>query len=193
MKSNINPILAKSENVILISECVYMKIGLEALLEKKAKKLGKRIVFLNFDSQESITNLLRLCREITNFTLLCDTRSKYFPYLFNNFKNYTSSSNEEKSWIGRHISKLASITYLNNSNATERLSSIEKKVIELLMNAWKPEQISKLTGLHVKTISCYKRSAMNKLGTNTLQELFQQYYGISRIRNIAFLSNDMPL
>lgn len=61
------------------------------------------------------------------------------------------------------------------------------------MNAWKPEQISKLTGLHVKTINCYKRSAMNKLGTNTLQELFQQYYGISRIRNIAFLSNDMPL
>lgn len=183
-----------TKKVIFVSECSYMKAGLKSLLRIKADELGIEIQYQDYDYNTSIIELIAYCRKNYEVILLCDTRSKFFPYLFEAFRTGVATFKGKKThWISRLLPGVTDKLYHDNSNYISRLSAVENQIIKLLMRAWKPKQISEVTGLDVKKISFYKRNAMKKMGAATSHELFQKYYGNSKIKNIAILSDSVML
>ncbi|HCR0223718.1 TPA: hypothetical protein OMS29_004898 [Klebsiella aerogenes] len=178
-----------TQKVILLSECSYLKIGLGFLLRKRAYELGINIQYIELDPEDSILNLIGYCRSNIQVTVLCDTRSKYFPYLFDLFRKFSIPvKSKATAWITNLTPEITDKPKQCYQSYANRLTAVENQIVKLLMKAWKPKQISELTGMDVKKISYYKRNAMRKMGVSTSHELFQRYYGSSKIKNIAILT-----
>lgn len=55
-----------------------------------------------------------------------------------------------------------------------RLTEPEKRTVRDLLNGLSPDDISQKEKMSVKTVSAYKRKAMNKLNVKSLQQLYNQ-------------------
>lgn len=179
-----------TQRVIFLSECSYMKKGFHFLLCKRAEELGIDIQYIELEPEDAITNLIGYCRGHVQVTVLCDTRSRYFPYLFDMFRKFEKSAKSKTTaWITNLAPEITNKPERYNQSYANRLTALENQIVKLLMKAWRPKQISELIGIDVKRVSYYKRNAMRKMGVSTSHELFHKYYGSSKIRNIAILSN----
>ena len=178
------------QRVIFLSECSYMKIGLRLLLFKRAEEIGVNIQYIELDPEDCIHNITRCYRDNSNIqvTILCDTRSRHFPYLFDKLRKFeTPIKNKRNSWIANLAPSITNKPQQYYQSGAYRLSALENQIVRLLMKAWKPKQISEFIGIDVKRVSYYKRNAMRKMGVLNSHELFHRYYGSSKLRNIAIL------
>lgn len=185
-KSNI------TQKVIFLSECSYMKAGFQFLLCKRADELGIKIQYTEQEPKDFIQNSIEYCMSDNQLTVLCDTRSRYFPYLLDRFRKFSNPVKSKAStWITNLAPERINKPQQYYQSYANRLSAVEHQIVKLLMKAWKPKQISEFTGLDVKKISYYKRSAMRKIGVSTSNELFHRYYGNGKVRSIAILSSSV--
>ncbi|HCC5867071.1 TPA: hypothetical protein M5853_004950 [Klebsiella aerogenes] len=179
-----------TQRVIFLSECSYMKAGLKFLLFKKAEEIGINIQYFELNPEDCILNLADYYRNISDIqvTVLCDTRSKHFPYFFDKLRKFeTPINNRKTSWITNLAPSITIKPQQYYQSYAYRLSALENQIVRLLMKAWKPKQISELIGMDVKRVSYYKRNAMRKMGVLNSHELFHRYYGSSKLRDIAIL------
>ncbi len=182
--------IGTSDKVILISECTYLRFGFRNLLSHIQKELHNELVYVEMDYENTYGELVSQCSTNTKLTIFCDTRSHCFSSFFETIKGDALGifqeclhwKSEEHTNASYHNLKIGTVK-------KKSLTEIEKKIINLLMLAWKPKEISIVTGLDVKRISFYKRNAMKKIGASNIHELFRKYYTNGLIKNIAIFCN----
>lgn len=160
---------------MIVSDCSFFTLGLEKKLRAVAEKNNIDIHFFEYPLCVKSMTMMAQSNLLQSICFLCDTNSKFYPYLSSNHRENVFPVLKDKGWVKNNLTTILTKSLDGLHLKVEYLDVLENLIITMILKEFSPRQISRNIGICEKRVSYHKRCAMKKLGTRSVQDLHRLY------------------